>query len=112
MTITNARLEAILQRHPGLRPAYPFDESMGLWWFMGSWWMSEGKSSANMLDDYVAHALIFRAMVEQLPPASALFVPDKRNVDWEVAESIIGDPSKRARDDSAFDAICKFWEAR
>ncbi len=71
MTITNERLEAILAKHPGLRPkrgTWPLDLDQSTpppQWF----WCSPDDETADWLEveEQDAHALIFRAMVEQLP---------------------------------------------
>lgn len=99
MTITNARLEAILQRQPGLRPKV---NHLKLW-YLGEffikgfpestrhfrWGLSyrEGQASKRDLYEPEAHALIFRAMCEALPDCDGCF-----------------------RGPEAFENLCKYWE--
>lgn len=90
---TNARLAAILDRHPQLRP------SRGTWpldfdqitpphqWF----WCSPDDEPADWIEveEQDAHALIFRAMLENLPDADGCY-----------------------RGPEAFENLCKYWEGR
>lgn len=92
MTITNARLEAILQRHPGLRPkdganelCRDADSAFVCEWY----WYSTSKHNCRDVHQAEANAMIFRAMCEALPDCDGCF-----------------------RGSEAFEHLCKYWEAR
>ena len=109
--ITNARLEDILAKWPGLRPKDQFDQDRLLCWNWGTWWTSRRDVGPVLVEDNMAHALIFRAMVEALPREASLLRPWANQDGWRVTS----DYAYRDKDilktyPTAFEALCAYWE--
>jgi hypothetical protein len=111
----NARLAAILDKHPQLRPTGSDEPPHELKLFLhhgGLWCYSPSQEQVNAdgyIDDDCAEALIFRAMVEQLPWPYELgrFDPGADS-EWFIMSRTTAEV--RAVGDTALDALVNFYE--
>ncbi len=110
----NTRLAAILDKHPQLRPTGSDEPPYELKLFLhhgGLWCYSPSQEQLNAdgyIDDDCAEALIFRAMVENLPDSAILMTP-QWELPWRVYD---GGIDKDFTGDAALDALVNFYEGK